>query len=46
MSTTSNAELDVTSIRVQKLIEKIEDGAIKVPELQSRLRVESISMTY
>ncbi|WP_434528744.1 GmrSD restriction endonuclease domain-containing protein [Vibrio sp. K4] len=34
MSTKSNAELDVTSIRVQKLIEKIEDGAIKVPEFQ------------
>lgn len=30
----NNAELNVTSIRVQKLIEKIENGAIKVPEFQ------------
>ncbi|EOX4960819.1 TPA: DUF262 domain-containing protein [Vibrio alginolyticus] len=34
MGTKNNAELDVTSIRVQKLIEKIADGAIKVPEFQ------------
>ncbi|WP_318489079.1 GmrSD restriction endonuclease domain-containing protein [Photobacterium leiognathi] len=34
MTPKNNAELDVTSIRVQKLIEKIENGAIKVPEFQ------------
>lgn len=34
MGAKNNAELDVTSIRVQKLIEKIEDGGIKIPEFQ------------
>lgn len=34
MTEKSNAELDVTSIRVQKLVEKIENGAIKIPEFQ------------
>ncbi|WP_318516628.1 GmrSD restriction endonuclease domain-containing protein [Photobacterium leiognathi] len=34
MSLNNNAELTATSIRVQKLIEKIENGAIKIPEFQ------------